>query len=198
MSVHTAAASCARRPLSTLAARRCTGRTPLSRHARRRRYPLCRTHTARTDCASAPPSRAAAAGTALDPSKPLASLRRRSRCARNHYYWIHPSDLRSSINACPTLPADPLGGAAVHWRQRSPSTSRTRDRQSSYNPQLRCTCARSSRRSAISRLPLVAGVCCSPRSRLEYGAGHPVPPTNVSHLSCRAYESRTQSRFIGV
>ena len=97
-----------------------------------------------------------AAPAPLDVSRPLVSLRRCSRRAWNHYYWIHPSGLRSSINACPFLPADPLGGAAVHWRQRAPFRSRTRDRQSSYKPQLRCTCTRSSRRSAISRrLPLV-------------------------------------------
>ena len=63
------------------------------------------------------------------------------RRARNHYYWIHPSGLRSSISACPSLPADPLGGAAVHWRQRSPFRSHTRDRQSSYNPQPCSACA---------------------------------------------------------
>ena len=93
----------------------------------------------------------------------------------HHYYWIQPSGLRSSINACSSLPAGPLGGAAVHWRERAAFTSRTRDRQSSYNPQPWCVRAHSKRGSAISRRPVVDSrsdarcvLACLPRE----GHGH--------------------------
>ena len=49
---------------------------------------------------------------------------------------IQPSVLNVSIGDCSFVPAEILGGAAVHWRQRAPFKSRARDRQSSYNPQL--------------------------------------------------------------
>ena len=68
---------------------------------------------------------------------------------------IQPSVLNVSIGDCSFVPAEILGGAAVHWRQRAPFKSRARDRQSSYTPQLCCVRAHSKRGSAISRRPLV-------------------------------------------
>ena len=143
MSVHTAAASCALRPLSTLAlhvaapaarhsqdtlvggAIPSAAPTPLERTApRRRRLGLrlpARRSTRRSRsprCGDAPGVR----GIIIIGSIPAASDRR-----------LTP--------ALPFPPIDPLGGAAVHWRQRSPFRSHTRDRQSSYNPQPCSACA---------------------------------------------------------
>ena len=88
---------------------------------------------------------------------------------------IQPSVLNVSIGDCSFVPAEILGGAAVHWRQRAPFRSRARDRQSSYNPQLCCVRAHSKRGSAISRRPLVDSrsdarcvLACLPRE----GHGH--------------------------
>ena len=69
--------------------------------------------------------------------------------------WIQPSDLYVTIEDCSSPSAEPPVPATVHWRQRAAFTSRTRDRQSSYNPQLCCVRAHSKRGSAISRRPLV-------------------------------------------
>ena len=60
----------------------------------------------------------------------------RSRCVAVR--WIQPSDLHVSIEDCSSPSAEPPVPATVHWRQRAAFTSRTRDRQSSYNPQLCC------------------------------------------------------------
>ena len=60
----------------------------------------------------------------------------RSRCVAVR--WIQPSDLYVTIEDCSSPSAEPPVPATVHWRQRAAFTSRTRDRQSSYNPQLLC------------------------------------------------------------
>ena len=57
--------------------------------------------------------------------------------------WIQPSDLYVTIEDCSSPSAEPPVPATVHWRQRAAFTSRTRDRQSSYNPQLCCVRAHS-------------------------------------------------------
>ena len=89
--------------------------------------------------------------------------------------WIQPSDLYVTIEDCSSPLAEPPVPATVHWRQRAAFTSRTRDRQSSYNPQLCCVRAHSKRGSAISRRPLVDSrsdarcvLACLPRE----GHGH--------------------------
>ena len=97
----------------------------------------------------------------------------RSRCVAVR--WIQPSDLYVTIEDCSSPSAEPPVPATVHWRQRAAFTSRTRDRQSSYNPQLCCVRAHSKRGSAISRRPLVDSrsdarcvLACLPRE----GHGH--------------------------
>ena len=65
----------------------------------------------------------------------------RSRCVAVR--WIQPSDLYVTIEDCSSPSAEPPVPATVHWRQRAPFRSRTRDRQSSYNPQLCCVRAHS-------------------------------------------------------
>jgi len=55
--------------------------------------------------------------------------------------WIQPSDLYVTIEDCSSPSAEPPVPATVHWRQRAALISRTRDRQSSYNPQLCSACA---------------------------------------------------------
>ena len=77
----------------------------------------------------------------------------RSRCVAVR--WIQPSDLHVTIEDCSSPSAEPPVPATVHWRQRAAFTSRTRDRQSSYNPQLCCVRAHSKRGSASSRRPVV-------------------------------------------
>ena len=97
----------------------------------------------------------------------------RSRCVAVR--WIQPSDLYVTIEDCSSPSAEPPVPATVHWRQRAAFTSRTRDWQSSYNPQLCCVRAHSKRGSAISRRPLVDSrsdvrcvLACFPRE----GHGH--------------------------
>ena len=97
----------------------------------------------------------------------------RSRCVAVR--WIQPSDLHVTIEGCSSPSAEPPVPATVHWRQKAAFTSRTRDRQSSYNPQLCCVRAHSKRGSAISRRPLVDSrsdarcvLACLPRE----GHGH--------------------------
>ena len=63
----------------------------------------------------------------------------RSRCVAVR--WIQPSDLYATIEDCSSPSAEPPVPATVHWRQRAALISRTRDRQSSYNPQLCSACA---------------------------------------------------------
>ena len=65
----------------------------------------------------------------------------RSRCVAVR--WIQPSDLYVTIEDCSSPSAEPPVPATVHWRQKAAFTSRTRDRQSSYNPQLCCVRAHS-------------------------------------------------------
>ena len=65
----------------------------------------------------------------------------RSRCVAVR--WIQPSDLYVTIEDCSSPSAEPPVPATVHWRQRAAFTSRTRDWQSSYNPQLCCVRAHS-------------------------------------------------------
>mmetsp|Transcript_8570 Transcript_8570/g.24856 ORF Transcript_8570/g.24856 Transcript_8570/m.24856 type:complete len:247 (-) Transcript_8570:298-1038(-) len=78
---------------------------------------------------------------------------------------IQPSVLNVSIGDCSFVPAEILGGAAVHWRQRAPFRSRTRDRQSSYNPQL--CCVRGARTRNVVRRSL--GDHSSTRARTRGG-----------------------------
>ena len=63
----------------------------------------------------------------------------RSRCVAVR--WIQPSDLHVTIEDCSSPSAEPPVPATVHWRQRAALISRTRDRQSGYNPQLCSACA---------------------------------------------------------
>ena len=92
-------------------------------------------------------------GMHLSESVPQDLMCLRSRCVAVR--WIQPSDLYVTIEDCSSPSAEPPVPATVHWRQRAAFTSRTRDRQSSYNPQLCCVRAHSKRGSAISRRPLV-------------------------------------------
>mmetsp|Transcript_11258 Transcript_11258/g.33638 ORF Transcript_11258/g.33638 Transcript_11258/m.33638 type:complete len:245 (-) Transcript_11258:162-896(-) len=78
---------------------------------------------------------------------------------------IQPSVLNVSIGDCSFVPAEILGGAAVHWRQRAPFKSRARDRQSSYNPQL--CCVRGARTRNVVRRSL--GDHSSTRARTRGG-----------------------------
>ena len=89
----------------------------------------------------------------LSESVPQDLMCLRSRCVAVR--WIQPSDLYVTIEDCSSPSAEPPVPATVHWRQRAALISRTRDRQSSYNPQLCCVRAHSKRGSAISRRPLV-------------------------------------------
>ena len=70
----------------------------------------------------------------------------RSRCVAVR--WIQPSDLYVTIEDCSSPSAEPPVPATVHWRQRAAFTSRTRDRQSSYNPQL---CSARAPRTVVRR-----------------------------------------------
>ena len=75
-------------------------------------------------------------GMHLSESVPQDLMCLRSRCVAVR--WIQPSDLHVTIEDCSSPSAEPPVPATVHWRQRAAFTSRTRDRQSSYNPQLCC------------------------------------------------------------
>ena len=77
----------------------------------------------------------------LSESVPQDLMCLRSRCVAVR--WIQPSDLYVTIEDCSSPLAEPPVPATVHWRQRAAFTSRTRDRQSSYNPQLCCVRAHS-------------------------------------------------------
>ena len=77
----------------------------------------------------------------LSESVPQDLMCLRSRCVAVR--WIQPSDLYVTIEDCSSPSAEPPVPATVHWRQRAAFTSRTRDRQSSYNPQLCCVRAHS-------------------------------------------------------
>jgi len=112
-------------------------------------------------------------GMHLSESVPQDLMCLRSRCVAVR--WIQPSDLHVTIEDCSSPSTEPPVPATVHWRQRAPFRSRTRDRQSSYNPQLCCVRAHSKRGSAISRRPLVDSrsdarcvLACLPRE----GHGH--------------------------
>ena len=72
----------------------------------------------------------------LSESVPQDLMCLRSRCVAVR--WIQPSDLYVTIEDCSSPSAEPPVPATVHWRQKAAFTSRTRDRQSSYNPQLCC------------------------------------------------------------
>ena len=78
-------------------------------------------------------------GMHLSESVPQDLMCLRSRCVAVR--WIQPSDLHVTIEDCSSPSAEPPVPATVHWRQRAPFRSRTRDRQSSYNPQLCSACA---------------------------------------------------------
>ena len=84
---------------------------------------------------------------------------------------IQPSVLNVSIGDCSFVPAEILGGAAVHWRQRAPFKSRARDRQSSYNPQL-CSVRGAPTRNVVRRS---LGDHSSTRAQTR-GACSPGPP----------------------
>ena len=75
----------------------------------------------------------------LSESVPQDLMCLRSRCVAVR--WIQPSDLYVTIEDCSSPSAEPPVPATVHWRQRAALISRTRDRQSSYNPQLCSACA---------------------------------------------------------
>ena len=78
-------------------------------------------------------------GMHLSESVPQDLMCLRSRCVAVR--WIQPSDLYVTIEDCSSPSAEPPVPATVHWRQRAALISRTRDRQSSYNPQLCSACA---------------------------------------------------------
>ena len=80
-------------------------------------------------------------GMHLSESVPQDLMCLRSRCVAVR--WIQPSDLYVRIEDCSSPLAEPPVPATVHWRQKAAFTSRTRDRQSSYNPQLCCVRAHS-------------------------------------------------------
>ena len=78
------------------------------------------------------------------------------RRARNHYYWIHPSGLRSSINACPSLPADRSTRRRCRALAPAISVQIPHARSAVELQPAAVQCVRTTNRcSAISRLPLI-------------------------------------------